>query len=168
MNDLCWNIYMDRTINGFFKVVLEDMNRKGETKILCPCKKCENIVLIDPSTGHVKMHLLKYDFMPGYTWWTSHGEEEEDVKVEGEVHDDELEGGVKNVSEHENHLDGQEERNRKELSKNEDLDDYDQSGIYQEEDDVIRKEKCKKRRRSTSDAETSVESPRRNKRKTSV
>ena len=91
VNDLCWNIYMDRTINGFFKVALEDMNRKGETMILCPCKKCENIVLIDPFTGRVKMHLLKYDFMPGYTRWTSHGEEEEDTEVEGEVHHDELE-----------------------------------------------------------------------------
>ena len=104
-------IYMDRTINGFFKVALEDMNRKWKTKILCPCKKCENIVLIDPSTGRVKMHLLKYDFMPGYTRWTSQSEEEEDVEVEGKVHDDELEGGVKNVAEHENHLDGQKERN---------------------------------------------------------
>ena len=158
---------MDRTINGLFEVALEYMNRKGETIILCPCKKCKNIVLIDPSTGRVTMHLLKYDFMPGYTRWTSDGEEEKDVKVEGKVHDDELEGGVKNVAEHENHLNVQKERNGKELSK-EDLDDYDQSGIYQEEDGIIRKERCKKRRRSTADAETSIESPRRNKRKASV
>ena len=102
-------IYMDRTINGFFKVASEDMNRKGETEILCPCKKCENEVLIDPSTGRVKMHLLKHSFMPGYTRWTRNGEDEEDAEVEGVSHDDEPEGGMKNIeAEHENHLDGQE------------------------------------------------------------
>lgn len=50
-------------------------SQKGKTKILCSCKKHKNKVLIDPFTGHVKMHLLKRDFMLGYKWWTRHGED---------------------------------------------------------------------------------------------
>lgn len=73
--------------------------------------------MIDPSTGRVKMHLLKYDFLPGYTWWTSNGEEEEDAKREGVVHDDEREGGVKNVLENENQLDREAEHKSKQLTK---------------------------------------------------
>ena len=69
---------MDRSIKQFFKLVLEDMNRKGKAEILCPCKKCRNEVLINPCTGRVMMHLLKHDFMPGYTWWTRHGKDEQD------------------------------------------------------------------------------------------
>ena len=91
-------------------MALEDMNRRGIKEILCPCKKCENGVLIDPSTGRVKMHLLKHSFMPGYTWWTSHGEDEEGDEVEVAAHNDELEGGMKKKAKHENHLDGQEGR----------------------------------------------------------
>jgi hypothetical protein len=93
---------MDRTINEFFEVALEDMNRRGKKEILCPCKKCENGVLIDPSTGRVKMHLLKHSFMPGYTRWTSHGEDEEDAGVERATHDDKPEGGMKKEAGHEN------------------------------------------------------------------
>ena len=86
-NDSYIYIYMDRTINEFFEVVLEDINRRGIKEILCPCKKCENGVLIDPSTGRVKMHLLKHSFMPGYTRWTSHGED--GMSCEGAEHDEE-------------------------------------------------------------------------------
>ena len=96
---------MDQTINEFFEVKLEDMNRRGKKEILCPCKKCENKVLIDPSTCRVKMHLLKHSFMPGYTRWTSHGEDKEDTRLEegATVHDDKLEeGGLKKESGHEN------------------------------------------------------------------
>ena len=64
----------------------------------------------DPSTGRVKIHLLKHSFMPGYTRWTSHGEDEEGAEVEVAAHNDELEGGMKKKAKHENHLDGQEGR----------------------------------------------------------
>ena len=168
---------MDQTINEFFQVALEDMNRNGETEILCPCKKCENEVLIDPSTDRVKMHLLKHSFMPGQTRWTRHGEDEEDAEVEGVAHDDEPEGGMKNIeAEHENHLDGQEgrvevqeavrnllykrqkEQSDKDLSKMEDDLDDQQSGVYQEEGKVQLKTKCTKRSRNTLlDVESSVE-----------
>ena len=95
--------YIDRTINEFFEVALEDMNRRGKKEILCPCKKCENEVLIYPSTGRVKMHLLKHSFKLGYTWWTSHGEDEEDAGAEeGATHDDKPEGGMKKEAGHEN------------------------------------------------------------------
>lgn len=96
------------------------MNRNGKTEILCPCKKCENKVLIDPSTGRVKMHLLKHDFMHG--WWARHGEDEEDADVEGAAYeeagyppDEESEGGEnESDAEHdEDHLDGQEESEEK-------------------------------------------------------
>ena len=83
---------MDRSIKLFFKVALEDMNRKGKAEILCPCKKCRNEILIDPSTGRVMMHLLKHDFMPGYTRWTRHDENSQGGGVEG-LEANEEEGG---------------------------------------------------------------------------
>ena len=157
---------MDRTINEFSEVALEDMKHRGKKEILCPCKKCENRVLIDPSTGRVKMHLLKHSFMPGYTWWTSHGEDAKDAEVEGAAHDDETEGGMKKEAGHENQLDGEEvhaevqkvrnllykrqkEQSDKDLSKKEDLDEHDddkQSGIYQQESEVQLKTKVYKKK----------------------
>ena len=170
---------MDRTINEFFEVKLEDMNRRGKKEILCPCKKCENGVLIDPSSGRVKMHLLKHSFMLGYTRWTSHGEEEDTGVEEATLHDEKPEErGMKKEIGHENQPDGhevraevqevrsplykrQKEQSDKDVSKKEDLDDHDdqQSGVYQEECELRLKTKCTKRSRNTllGSVESSVE-----------
>ena len=103
---------MDRSIKQFLKVASEDMNRKGKAEILCPCKKCRNEILIDPSTGRVMMHLLKHDFMPGYTWWTRHGENSQGGEFEGLVaNEEEREKNYESDAEHEDNFN---EKSRKE------------------------------------------------------
>jgi hypothetical protein len=60
---------------AFIKVAQDDMLRKGETKICCPCSRCRNLVMFQHGSSEVHHHLLQHGFMEGYTRWTSHGEE---------------------------------------------------------------------------------------------
>ena len=51
------------------------MAHKPKGYICCPCHDCENLIEYT-STDVIHSHLFRRGFMPDYTCWTSHGEEE--------------------------------------------------------------------------------------------
>ena len=57
---------------GFLEAAKADMERKGERKMCCPCRKCGNTVMHKPE--EVSLHVLANGFVEGYSRWTSHGE----------------------------------------------------------------------------------------------
>ena len=69
------------------------MYKKGDKKILCPCTKCMNNVMYKPFRGTVLAHLLLNGFMPGYTRWIQHEEEEDVSEEDGGNNGDDLEEG---------------------------------------------------------------------------
>jgi len=75
---------MDRSVKGFLTFAVANMVRIGESQLSCPCNICRNGHFMDPFTGTVLAHLLRYGFMDGYTRWTLHGEEEEDEASDGD------------------------------------------------------------------------------------
>ena len=86
---------MDRSPEGFLAFAVTHMYQKRAAKIRCPCSKCKNDVMYEPFNGTVLAHLLANKFMPGYTRWTLHGEEEDVVADEegGNNGKDPKEGG---------------------------------------------------------------------------
>ena len=90
-------------LNEFLDVAEQDMRRKGGTKICCPCRDCKNLVMFD-TRGRVTVHLALKGFMPGYTRWTCHGEEEEDQVLQQDAEhgeDEEDEGSFESDAEEE-------------------------------------------------------------------
>ncbi|GKE75887.1 ulp1 protease family, C-terminal catalytic domain-containing protein, partial [Tanacetum coccineum] len=63
-------------LSEFMKFAEDHRERMRETKILCPCKECRNIVsFADPNT--IRRHLIEHDFDKNYTCWDLHGETRE-------------------------------------------------------------------------------------------
>nr|GEW03499.1 hypothetical protein [Tanacetum cinerariifolium] len=61
------------------KCVEDHQERMRETKILCPCKECRNIVsLADPNM--IRRHLIEHGFDKSYTCWDLHDEMLHDVE----------------------------------------------------------------------------------------
>ena len=154
---------MDRSIKQFFKLALEDMNHRGKAEILCPCKKCRNEVLINLCTDRVMMHLLKHDFMSGYTRWTRHGENSQAGECEGLEAINEEEKGKKKYESDAEHEDNFNEQDRRADQVDKDIiilqkggsdeevvkkEDFDQSGIYPGEEDDKNNEKMHQKRQN--------------------
>ena len=76
------------SMHEFFDVAERDMERKGVTKISCPCRECKNLKMYERKSGTLHMHLVRWGFMEGYTRWTSHGEEADVVADEVGGHED--------------------------------------------------------------------------------
>jgi hypothetical protein len=99
-NSLAYTV-QEMTMNGrivarFLASAVDDMIQNNRKEIRCPCRKCKQVCLIDPFSGHLKAHLLMHDFMDDYTRWIS----EDDVDVDGaedeegeDNNDEELEEG---------------------------------------------------------------------------
>jgi hypothetical protein len=68
--------------NGFLLVTDNDMRRKGNVKMCCPCHICGNTQIF-LSRETLQLHLLTKSFMEGYTRWTCHVEEAEVVVGQG-------------------------------------------------------------------------------------
>nr|GEY64272.1 hypothetical protein [Tanacetum cinerariifolium] len=65
-----------KVLSGFMKCTEDHRERMRETKILCPCKECRNIVsLADPNM--IRRHLIEHDFNKNYTCWDLHDETRE-------------------------------------------------------------------------------------------
>ena len=77
-------------LKSFVDAGVEDMQSKGGYKMCCPCVRCCNRKLHEPED--VEMHLLMRGFLPGYSRWTSHGEDgieiDDDIEMENLESDD--------------------------------------------------------------------------------
>ena len=76
-----------KNVKRFLESAVADMRENNRKEIKCPCKKCKERVWMDPFTGgHLKVHLLMYGFMDGYTRWIS---DDDDGNVDGaQTHND--------------------------------------------------------------------------------
>ena len=61
--------YLQRVMD-FIKFSCKNVHNE-ETEIVCPCKKCRNVKLVNIDS--VKEHLVVEGFYPGYTRWFLHG-----------------------------------------------------------------------------------------------
>lgn len=81
-------------LQEFINCAKEDMKRRGDWTILCPCRDCENLRRFR-DIEEVRGHLIRRGFKERYTQWIWHGESsEESVHV----------GPSRNVSESETFL----------------------------------------------------------------
>jgi len=70
-----------RMVDRYLRSAVDDMVEKNEKEILCPCRKCKEGVWLDPfKGGRLKVHLLRYGFMDGYTRWIT---EDDDDDIDG-------------------------------------------------------------------------------------
>src|SRR3954469_12319847 len=70
-----------RMVDRYLRSEVDDMVAKNEKEILCPCRKCKEGVWLDPfKGGRLKVHLLRYGFMDGYTRWIT---EDDDDDIDG-------------------------------------------------------------------------------------
>ncbi|PHT37855.1 hypothetical protein CQW23_21428 [Capsicum baccatum] len=79
--------YTDEFIKGmeeFIKFACSQPKYLYEKIIRCPCKICKNIKHFTPD--EVNVHIFKKGFIPGYWYWTSHGEEAPSINLNEHVH----------------------------------------------------------------------------------
>ncbi|PHU06366.1 hypothetical protein BC332_22855 [Capsicum chinense] len=79
--------YTDEFIKGmeeFIKFACSQPKYLYEKILRCPCKICKNIKHFTP--GEVNVHIFKKGFIPGYWYWTSHGEEAPSINLNEHVH----------------------------------------------------------------------------------
>ena len=67
-------------MKAFLNFAVMNMIQKCEMQILCPCKACKNGIYHNPFDGSVLAHFLRHGLVEGYTRWTKHGEENDDVR----------------------------------------------------------------------------------------
>ena len=97
-------------VREFMKVAVENMTRKGERKLLCPCVDCGNNKR--HTVEEVRCHLIRRGFRRKYTNWYWHGEDRVDddeatsVPVSGRINVNNVEStqfdGNENVENFEN------------------------------------------------------------------
>lgn len=66
-----------RVVDNYLRHATEDMLQNGGKEIRCPCKKCKLGGLLNPFSGDLLGHLLRYGFMEGHTQWISDDEDDE-------------------------------------------------------------------------------------------
>ncbi|MBJ4468839.1 hypothetical protein JGD92_23135, partial [Salmonella enterica subsp. enterica serovar Kentucky] len=65
-------------INGmvaFRRAAEQNMLKKGIKFMYCPCIDCGNMKMFN-NPAQIEVHLIRRGFKKGYTYWTSHGEEQ--------------------------------------------------------------------------------------------
>ena len=70
-------IMSERKVARYLRHAMEDMYKKDELEINCPCRKCKLLILHHPYSGVVRDHLLMHGFMDGAPWMN----DDDDVEV---------------------------------------------------------------------------------------
>ena len=70
-------VMSERVVNIYLRHATEDMLKNGGKEIRCPCRKCKLRGLLNPFSGDLLGHLLRYGFMDGHTQWISDDEDDE-------------------------------------------------------------------------------------------
>jgi len=66
-------------VDEFMSYACQERNLSNG-KIRCPCSKCKNLKFFH--FEEVKVHLYKEGFIPGYWYWTCHGESDPNIGVD--------------------------------------------------------------------------------------
>ena len=70
-------VMSERVVNIYLRHATEDMLKNGGKEIRCPCRKCKLRGFLNPFSGDLLGHLLRYGFMDGHTQWISDDEDDE-------------------------------------------------------------------------------------------
>ena len=72
-----------RAVKRWLQSMVQDMYLNNRSRIICLCRKCKLIVILDPfDRGSLKVHLLMHGFRDGYTRWIIE-DDDEDVHMAG-------------------------------------------------------------------------------------
>src|SRR3954466_6044235 len=99
-------IMSEGIVARFLKCATTDMIRNSKTDIRCPCRRSKLNWVIDPDSGNLQAHLLRRDFMDGYTRWISDGVDDGDGEG-GAQHDDDHHHGDNGRDDEESPGDGE-------------------------------------------------------------
>ena len=70
-------VMSERVVNIYLRHATEDMLKNGGNEIRCPCRKCKLKCFLNPFSGDLLGHLLRYGFMDGHTQWITDDEDDE-------------------------------------------------------------------------------------------
>jgi DUF438 domain-containing protein len=62
-----------RGVEKFMDRAIEDMSRRGNQTIICPCRDCHNLRSFQ-NVEKIRVHLIRHGFKERYTQWVWHGE----------------------------------------------------------------------------------------------
>ena len=79
-----------RVVERWLRSAVQDKYSNNRTGIICSCRKCKLIVILDPfDRGSLKAHLLMHGFMDGYTQWIIEDDDEDDHMADDDMELDE-------------------------------------------------------------------------------